>query len=182
MDKDGYALCAIIPAAGESRRYGPENKLLSKFDGVAILERVVQAIGCTNINKIVVVTGSDHAEIASLLSGYPVECIQNPDWTAGMGTSIACGARELTEKAFDGVLICLGDLPELTGKTVQTVIEAFRENRATRIVLPIFGKRRGHPVILPISFLSELRRLSGDEGARSLIKRHGDQVVEIPVE
>ena len=164
------SICAIILAAGESKRFGSENKLLVELDGVSILERVVRCILGTGIEPTVVITGEDHERMASLLSASGLECIHNPDWRTGMGSSLAEGAQWIGEQTFSGILVCLGDLPYLDPGTVRQVLERFRANAAEKIVMPTCNGRRGHPVVFPYSFLQRLMDLKGDEGAKSLIQ------------
>jgi molybdenum cofactor cytidylyltransferase len=43
-------------------------------------------------------------------------------------------------------------------------------------VAPAYQGKRGHPVGFSAKFRSELEQLAGDEGARSILKRHADQI------
>jgi molybdenum cofactor cytidylyltransferase len=44
-------------------------------------------------------------------------------------------------------------------------------------VLPTYHSSRGHPVGFAAKFRSELEKLQGDEGARSIVKGHHDKVL-----
>jgi molybdenum cofactor cytidylyltransferase len=174
-------LCAIILAAGESKRFGKDNKLLARIGGVPILERVVKAVSHPSVGKTIVVTGHDHNVVATLLYGYAVELALNKNWKFGMGSSLAWGASCVDDDSFDGVLICLGDLPGLDTSTVTRIIEVFQESGGESIVVPENQGRRGHPVIFPISLLPGLRQLSGDQGAREILgdSKNHLQLVEV---
>lgn len=174
-------LCGIIPAAGDSRRYGPENKLFARVNGVALLEHVVRAISRGGVEEVLVVSGPDHEPIVSLLSRYEVRVIQNPNWQCGMGTSIAYAAGQIAPGGFSGILVCPGDLPALTSDSVRTIIRAFTDHGGEKIVRPVCKTRRGHPVVFPASFLPALSSLKGDEGARSILRKEAESLVEIPV-
>ena len=60
---------AVILAAGSSRRFGKDNKLLTELDGRPMIQRVVEAVMAGGVDDTVVVTGSDYASVTSLLSG-----------------------------------------------------------------------------------------------------------------
>jgi molybdenum cofactor cytidylyltransferase len=48
--------------------------------------------------------------------------------------------------------------------------------------LPTYKERRGHPVIFDIKYASEILALSeGSEGLREVIRKHQDDIHEVPV-
>ena len=175
-------ICAVILAAGESRRYGAENKLLVELDGVAVLERVVRAITASGVERTLVITGADHDKIVSLMNGYRAECMRNPNWKEGMGRSLAFGVEQIQEEAWEGVMICLGDLPYLDESTVVQVQEHFSKFEGSRIIVPQHKGRRGHPIVFPASCMKSLTQLRGDEGARSVIVENEESLVNLQVE
>ena len=61
-DRPGKAICAIVLAAGESKRFGQSNKLFAEVDGVPILERVVAVLSSCGFGEIIMVTGADHED------------------------------------------------------------------------------------------------------------------------
>lgn len=164
------SVCAIILAAGESNRFGVGNKLLANLGGIGVLERVVSVLSQSSVQKIFVVTGKDHNAVASLLFQYEVELVRNENWQDGMGRSLAIGVGLVEEGTFNGILVCLGDLPYLTVHTIEKVLSVFREKGGGRIVVPEYRGLRGHPVVFPISFRSQLLELTGDQGAKEILK------------
>jgi molybdenum cofactor cytidylyltransferase len=50
------------------------------------------------------------------------------------------------------------------------------------VVVPTFAGKRGNPVLWSRRFFPDLLALEGDVGARHLIGRFGEAVVEVPVE
>lgn len=175
-------VCAIILAAGESKRFGAENKLLVELDGVAVLERVVRSIVFSGVKRVVVVTGADHEMIVSLLDGYVVDCIQNPDWKQGMGRSLAFGVEQVRPGLMDGLLVCLGDLPYLDGGTVTTTLLRFCQAEENSIVIPVYKGRQGHPIVFSACYTNLLTTLEGDEGARSIIAQNETELIRLDVE
>lgn len=172
-------ICAVVLAAGESRRFGRKNKLLAMVCGKPLLEWVVIAVTESKVSHVVVVTGCDHENVMSLLSGYDVEFVYNEKWMEGMGSSLACGASAFEEKSYEGALVCLGDLPFLEVATINLVIKAFVDGGSQRIVVPEFEGRHGHPVLFPSNYKFSLEQLTGDKGAKSIIRERDSIVLDI---
>ncbi len=182
MSESGPGLIhAVILAAGPSLRFGKSNKLLVEVDGRTMLQRVVEAVMAGGVDETVVVTGADYVSITSLLGGYGVKLVRNERWPEGMGTSLAKGVKALDGENCGGILVCLGDLPFLSGRMVRRVIGVFRQLSGERIVVPKVKDRRGHPVIFPASYGMELRKLAADEGARSILNSARDNLTEVEV-
>jgi molybdenum cofactor cytidylyltransferase len=59
------------------------------------------------------------------------------------------------------------------------LLAAFDPEEGRAIVIPTFGGRQGNPVLWPRELLPEMMALSGDAGARHLIGRHAERVVEV---
>ena len=176
-------IAAIVLAAGLSRRYGQENKLLKSFAGVPMIRCVVEAIGHASIDQIVVVTGHQNQAIELALSGIAgLQFVYNPEFEKGMSTSIAAGAKALGDVA--ACLVCLGDLPYLQPADYDKLIELFkREKSGDRIMIPTFRGRKGHPVIFGSLFFAALRNLPAtDHGARQIILEHKREVIEVEMD
>ena len=172
-------IAAIVLAAGQSRRMGPVNKLLMEIEGVPMVERVLLAIQAAGVEKTIVVTGFESDRIEERLSGYDVEFVWNENFEAGMGSSLAVGAAALAENRFDGILVCLGDLPYLKNDSIGKVIDAFKKAKGEKIVAPCFEGKRGHPVIFPSHYKKPLEGLQGDAGARALIQQEAQNLLEL---
>jgi|TARA_B110000037_G_scaffold204689_1_gene248876 molybdenum cofactor cytidylyltransferase len=172
-------IAAIVLAAGQSRRMGPVNKLLMEIEGVPMVERVLLAIQAAGVEKTIVVTGFESDRIEERLSGYDVEFVWNENFEAGMGSSLAGGAAALAENRFDGILVCLGDLPYLKKDSIGKVIDAFKKAKGEKIVAPCFEGKRGHPVIFPSHYKKPLEGLQGDAGARALIQQEAQNLLEL---
>ncbi len=179
--KETLEIAAIVLAAGQSKRMGLANKLLMEIGGIPMARRVVSAIQASGVGKVVVVTGFESDRVEQCLIGYDIEIVWNENYEEGMGSSLAMGARALANKRFDGILVCLGDLPYLKADVINDVTRAFGEACGDNIVIPCFGGKRGHPVVFPFRYREDLEMSSGDAGARALIEREFESVVELDV-
>ena len=85
-------ICAIILAAGGSVRMGTK-KMLLPYGGMTIIEKVIENVLASGINRVVVVTGSGKDEIIKVIRRLPVEQCYNENWKEGMLSSVKCGFR-----------------------------------------------------------------------------------------
>jgi molybdenum cofactor cytidylyltransferase len=171
-------VAAVVLAAGRSTRAGRTNKLTAPIGGTPMVARVVDAVLGSPARPVIVVTGHEAPALRAVLEGRDVVFVHNPDFADGMATSIRAGVAALPEAAA-GVLICLGDMPALTGADIARLVAAFQGGD---ICVPVAGARRGNPVLFARRFFPDLCALSGDAGARGLIAAHPDHVREVTVE
>lgn len=174
-------IAALLLAAGSSRRFGPDNKLLALLDGKPVVRRTAEALAASRVSRIVVVTGADANLVATALDGLGAGFVHNPVHDQGMGASLAAGIASLDREAA-GVLVCLGDMPLVSSALIDTLIHAFRSTGCARIVLPTSTDgRAGHPVLWPRPCFSDLAALSGDRGGKHLLARHAALVERVAV-
>lgn len=172
---------AIVLAAGRSQRFGEKNKLLHPFDGEPLIRRTVENVLSAGLGQVIVVTGHDADDVERTLQGLPVRCVRNATPWAGMGTSLAVGANSVGDDA-KAVLIVLGDMPTLQGSTLRALLDVFRPDKGRDIAVPVHDGRRGHPVVFGARYLPKLRALTGDEGARNILKDAPERVKAVTVE
>jgi len=81
----------------------------------------------------------------------------------------------------DGAVICLGDMPQVDGGLIDRLIAAFDPEQGALGVVPTIDGKRGNPVLWSRRFFPDLMAIEGDIGARRLIGRYGEAVIEVPV-
>jgi molybdenum cofactor cytidylyltransferase len=164
-------ISAIVLAAGLSRRAAPHHKLLlpvADGSGRTVVRATVEAVCDAGCGEVIVVTGHERDRVAAALSGLHVRCVYAPDFAGGMGHSLAAGVRAARPDA-QGLAVVPGDLPELTGSLVRTIMDCFVSQAVRHHVIPMAGGARGHPVVLGSWLRVQLASLSGDVGARQLL-------------
>ena len=164
-------------AAGLSRRMGGPNKLLQPYRGKPLLAHALRVGEEIEFADRVAVTGRDCAETEALAASFGFRCVFNPCFAEGLGTSIAAGAGALSPD-ISGVFIALGDMPAIGPEIYRTLAAKFTQGS---IIAPLHRGTRGHPVLFCASYVPELSALSGDEGARSLLRRHALRVAEVEI-
>ncbi len=169
---------AMILAAGESRRMG-KAKLLLPFKKTTIIETIIEAAIHSKADRILVVLGSDREKIEEKIKKYPVEIAFNPRYRSGMLSSIQRGFRAIPENAH-AVLIMLGDQPSVSFAVIDRVINAYKKT-GKGIVLPVYKKERGHPVLIDVKYRKEIERLDPSLGLRQLVYSSTEDILEVEV-
>src|SRR6185437_12182927 len=176
----GPRIAALLLAAGRSTRMGA-NKMLAEIDGRPMVARTARRILSSHARPVVAVIGNEAEAVDAALGKLPVERVRNPDYAAGLSTSLKRGLAALPE-GTDGVLVCLGDMPLVTGRELDRLAAAFNPLEGRAIVVPTRRGQRGNPVLWARQFFPEIAALSGDTGARRLIAEHADVVAEIEMD
>src|SRR6185437_4875740 len=174
-------VAAVILAAGRSTRMGGPNKMLAELGGKPMVRIVTEQVLASKASSVTVVTGHQAAEVEKALAGLKVKFVRNPDFAAGLAGSVRTGIAAVPDNA-DGAVVCLGDMPLIDAKLIDRLIEALAPDRGHLIAVPVSDNQRGNPVLWSRRFFNELMTLDGDVGARNLIVKHAEAVVEVTVE
>ncbi|HTS42631.1 MAG TPA: molybdopterin-binding/glycosyltransferase family 2 protein [Xanthobacteraceae bacterium] len=177
---DGRKIAAVILAAGRSTRMGGPNKLTAEISGKPLVRIAAEQALASRARPVVVVTGHERDRVEAALKGLNVQRVHNPDFAAGLSTSLKAGLAALPHD-IDGAIICLGDMPQVRADLIDKLIAAFDPERGALVVVPSIAGKRGNPVVWSRRFFPELMALEGDVGARHLIGRYPEAVVEVPV-
>jgi molybdenum cofactor cytidylyltransferase len=171
-------VAALVLAAGRSSRTGGPNKLLATLDGKPLVRHVVEAALASAVSGVTVVTGHMADRIEAALTGLPVQFVHNPDYAAGLSTSLKVGIAALPESAA-ATLVLLADMPRVEAAAINSLVAAFDPDRGTHVVVPTFEGRRGNPVLWSRRFFEALAGIQGDVGARHLIGENAAVVTEV---
>jgi molybdenum cofactor cytidylyltransferase len=185
-----HTIGAIVLAAGSSSRMGGgRHKLLLPLGEQPVIRHVLDAILQSQARPIVVVVGHQadrvRAALAHDLTDRKISIIENPAYLQGMSSSIHVGLCELMRdeqqtQAITGALIMLGDQPLMTERIINALIEE-KAVTGKRIVAPLYDGKRGNPVLFDASLFTELLSVSGDEGGRSVLQRHREEIANVEV-
>jgi len=167
---------AIILAAGESKRMQVP-KMLLPFHGKTMIERVIGNVTGSEVFHTLVVLGSNRDEILGSISHLPVTHCFNENYRNGMLSSVQCGFKNLPAD-FDAVLVFPGDQPFIEPDIINLVIRSFRET-GRGIVIPVYEKKRGHPLLISSRYKDVIGTLDENEGLRSLTELYREDVLEV---
>jgi molybdenum cofactor cytidylyltransferase len=174
-------IAAVVLAAGRSTRMGGANKLLAEIGGRPLVRIAAEEALASRARPVIVVAGHQRGEVEKALAGLPVQIVYNPDFAEGLGTSLRTGIAAVPADA-EGAVVCLGDMPQVDANLIDRLIAAFDPDRGALVVMPTFEGKRGNPVLWSRRFFPDLMAIEGDVGARHLIGRYGEAVIEVPLE
>jgi molybdenum cofactor cytidylyltransferase len=157
-------VAAVVLAAGASTRLG-ELKQLAFLGEEKLLERAVRVAREAGCSPVVVVLGSEHAQVlGNSLLGDIVPII-NDEWEEGMASSIRIGVRTVTFVAKDakGAVLMTCDQPAVTREHLHVLMTS------DEVTASLYAGRRGVPAYFPADAFQQLTNLRGDVGARDLL-------------
>jgi molybdenum cofactor cytidylyltransferase len=173
---------ALLLAAGASRRFGSDKRTHKLADGKALLHTTVEKyLGCFE-QVVVVLRPGDGLLQEALLAGFGKRAprvVVADDADLGMGHSLAAGIAAVAD--WDYAFVALADMPFIEAATLERLKQVMASAAADAIVQPTLQGRPGHPVGFGRDRFAEIAALTGDAGARSIVQRRKDQVVEVPV-
>lgn len=175
----GKKVAAVVLAAGQSSRMAPHNKLLvPDRTGKPMIARVVDNLLASGARPIIVVTGHCAEEVRAALGKRPVQFVPAADYASGLAASLKAGVAAVPPDAA-AALICLGDMPLVTGRMIDRIIDCYDTDEGRLVVAPTGKGKLGNPVLWDRAFFPELLALSGDAGARKLLERHEEDVATV---
>ncbi|HEX6709459.1 MAG TPA: nucleotidyltransferase family protein [Rubrobacter sp.] len=168
---------AIVLAAGAGSRFGG-GKLLARLEGRPLLETTLENLRDAPVDETIVVVGAEAERLREICDRYGVRTFENEDWERGQSASVLAGLRACFEEARAAVVL-LGDQPFIGAGVVERLVAAFVEG--AKVAVATYGGKRRNPVLFSREVWPLLEaELTGDEGARSVLRRHPDLVVEVP--
>jgi CTP:molybdopterin cytidylyltransferase MocA len=161
----------LVLAAGEGKRFGGP-KAPYVHNGERLIDRAVSVLAEAGCDPVFVVLGAWIGDVPG------AKVLENQGWSTGMGSSLQVGLTHLnSESGIDEVVVSLVDLPGLTSAAVSRIVSTPGE-----IVVATYDSKRGHPAKFASSTWPELiKSATGDQGARSYIAEHPDQIVLVEV-
>lgn len=167
----------VLLAAGASRRLGRAKQLV-RVDGETLVHRAARCALATGPLDAVIVLGHAADAVGAAVTALPLRHVVADDWQIGMGASLARGVRALDARC-DGVLVVLCDQPALSAAHCVALIQAWRGNPASAAASAYAGVL-GVPAVLPRAWLLEPDVLTGDRGARALLRERAAIPVAAP--
>lgn len=172
MNIHSNSIGIIVLAAGFSRRFNGDKRKALMPDQSTVLDTTLQNIPLAISKRILVLRSGDEALAKKYEQQWQIVIAEHSG--LGMGESLCAGIRAVSN--WQGCLLALGDMPFIEPATYLAVQSSLTSHA---IVQPIYKEQRGHPVGFQEGFFSELKKLSGDKGARSVVKAHAQQVYEL---
>jgi molybdenum cofactor cytidylyltransferase len=176
MSKTGI----IILAAGNSTRMG-EPKQLMMYKNKTFLQHIIGEAKNANLEPLICVTGYQSDHITKSISVMNTDIVYNEDWSDGMGTGIAAGIKRLLLSDVDSVILAVSDQPHISSELFLNM-EKLKETSGKGIVACSYASTLGTPVLFGKRYFNDLKSLSGDEGAKKIVKMNIPDVCTIEFE
>lgn len=172
------AVLILIPAAGASRRMRGRDKLLEQIGGTAILRRAADAAMATGEPVLVTLPEGDAARRA-VLAGLGV-ALQAVDGAEGMAASIRAGAMAATRAGAEALLVSLPDMPEIDEGALRALLASWRADPSHPYRAAAEDGTPGNPVVLPARLFAALAAVTGDSGAREVLRAEAPRLCPLP--
>lgn len=173
----GAACAAIVLAAGLSSRLGPFKPLLD-LGGETLADRVIGLFRKLGVD-VYLVAGWRQEELRAGIRSRDITIVPNPDYAAGMFTSVRAGLRRLGA-GYQAFFIMPVDIPLVRPFTIKRLLQTAAEHPG-RIIYPVFGSRRGHPPLIPAALAPDILVWEKDGGLKSFLAAREAMAVEIKV-
>lgn len=166
----------VILAAGASTRMGTPKQLLH-YRGRSFLSHAVEVATASVCRPIVVVLGAYVERIKPEVSQFPVQVVENFQWSEGMSASIRCGINtiEAAPQKTEAVVLMLCDQPFVCTQVINRLVETYYLT-GKPIVASEYAGTLGVPALFSRNFFSELVSLKNAEGAKRVITRNLNEV------
>lgn len=164
----------VILAAGQGRRMGQPKQLLPLGEKPMIWH--VAAAACdAGLDEVIVITGAYEIEVKQVLQDFPLKVIYNENWAQGQSTSVKKAVQSVSDED-QALIFLLADQPLVDIGLITSLVRAYQETKAS-IIIPRSHHRPGNPVLFDIRvWRSALLHLSGDEGARQIVRQQQEAV------
>jgi len=166
---------AVLLAAGSARRMQGRDKLLESVQGQPLIRVLALRLLDSGVAQVAVTLRADEPARLAALAGLAVTTLPVPDAALGMSASLrVAGAWALG----DDLLVCPADMPDLTVADFRACVAAFDGQMPLRATAA--DGTPGHPVLFPAPLLALFKDLSGDEGARPILRAHPPRLLALP--
>ena len=171
----------VVLAAGRSSRMAPRAQAAgaghARRPGDGGARGGQPAVGTPN-RPILVVTGHRAPEIEAALAGRPVQLVHAARHADGLSASLRAGLAALPPDTR-AVIVCLGDMPLVTARVLQRLVDAYDPDEGRLIVAPTWAGAIGNPILWDSRYVPEMMALTGDRGARALLERHAEHLATV---
>lgn len=169
-------LYAVLLAAGGSARLG-QAKQLVEFHGETLLAHAARRLAETvGWERVCVVLGAQSARMRTELNTRIGAVVCNERWRDGMSGSLRRGLEAIPDCAA-GVLISLSDQPLADPGPLA---RAWYQSDGEAIVAARYPEGgAGVPAVFPRALFGRLRALTGEHGAREIIRAESERVIAV---
>jgi molybdenum cofactor cytidylyltransferase len=167
----------LVLAAGGTKRLGRPKQLLP-YGSATLLDHVLGTARACAFDQLLCVVGGGADEVLERVDFSGAHVVENPEFGEGCSSSIAA-ALEAVDRRSGVLVLMLGDQPGMSASTVTKLVSGLGD---APLAACSYSDGRGHPLAFARSVFPELAALHGDKGVWKLLDRHGEEVVDVPVD
>jgi molybdenum cofactor cytidylyltransferase len=172
-------ITAILLAAGESKRMG-QPKMLLPWGKSTVLQTVISTLQTAGVDDILVVTGGAHTQV-DMLIGKSVQTVYNENYAEGeMLSSLQAGLVAKKDETR-AALICLGDQPQVQARSVQRILQTYKESQAP-IIVPSYQMHRGHPWMVARELWNDILKMRAPKTLRDFLNSHEKDILYLELD
>jgi molybdenum cofactor cytidylyltransferase len=169
----------ILLAAGLSRRFGPENKLLHLVEGKPLYRHTLDKLEKLQDEETRLLVMTNTPEIQRDCDARGICWGASPQAEDGIAHTIR--AALALGNGADAYVFFVADQPKLKEQTIRRFLAQCRAQKAGLACLAS-GDVPGNPAWFDRAYLPELQALQGDVGGRRILLRHKDEIFYCPAE
>ncbi len=174
MTNKNENLYGIILAAGQGKRIQGRIKALLKINKKTFVEKIITSFVKSGIKNILLVVGYKHKSVINYLKKNmllsKVAVVINKKIYSQQIESLKLAIKSLPETC-EGIMFLPVDYPIIKISTYKKLVSVWKKNK-TKIVLPSYNYRKGHPTIFPKNVYKKILNKKIQGGARSLINNN----------
>ncbi len=168
----------LVLAAGRSSRLGQPKQLL-EYRGRTLLDNTLDVARSCDFGELIVALGGAADEVRDRVDLSGCTVADNVHYTSGCSSSIVA-ALDLVDEESHGIVLLLGDQPEVAAASVGALLEAVSKHAAP-IAVCNYDDGRGHPFWFGRATFDALRGLHGDKAVWKLIESGDWAVTEVSI-
>lgn len=166
------SFAGVILAAGSSTRMG-QDKALLPWHGETFLSSAIRVLQPAT-DLVIVVAGANEENLAPIVNANVAFLVRNPSPEEGQFSSLQCGLAEVLNRGRDAAIVTLVDRPAVSVETVEQLKEEFRRaSDEIWSVIPEYGGKHGHPIVIGREMIEVFLRAPAGKNARDL--EHANQ-------
>jgi len=174
------AFAGVILAAGASSRMGQDKALLAWQGGTFLSSAIHLLQPLTDL--VIVVAGENEETLAPVVNAEAAFLVRNPFPERGQFSSLQRGLEEVLNRGRDAAIVTLVDRPACLPETAEQLKEEFlRSDEKVWAVVPEFGGKHGHPIVMGREMIEAFLRAPATGNARDVEHARQDHIRYLPV-
>ncbi len=173
-------ISCVVLAAGLSSRFGSLKQLAKLNVGTSLIQNAVSIANKSKANYVFVVLGNKSSEIMRDLDPGRAQVLLNKDYRSGLSSSIKTAISNLPSDCYAAVLM-VADQPFLSPEHIDLLINSMKTKPHSKMACLAFENEPRNPVIFSDEVFPLLEKITGDKGAKDIVKTHARDVTLINI-